>query len=164
MSFLSFLTKNKNWLGAGALLTLSSSYGQTFFISLFAGEIMEGFSLTDGQWGSVYALSTTCSAIVMVWVGALTDKYRARTLGVIFLCILAFTCFLMSFVTSFWALPILIFLLRFSGQGMLSHIGSVSMARWFVASRGKALAIATLGFSFGEAILPMTVAFFLSFL
>lgn len=164
MSFLNFLTKNKNWLGAGALLTLSSSYGQTFFISLFAGEIMEGFSLTDGQWGSVYALSTTCSAIVMVWVGALTDKYRARTLGVIFLCILAFTCFLMSFVTSFWALPILIFLLRFSGQGMLSHIGSVSMARWFVASRGKALAIATLGFSFGEAILPMTVAFFLSFL
>ena len=114
MSFLSFLTKNKNWLGAGALLTLSSSYGQTFFISLFAGEIMEGFSLTDGQWGSTYALSTTCSAIVMVWVGALTDKYRARTLGVIFLCILAFTCFLMSFVTSFWALPILIFLLRFS--------------------------------------------------
>ena len=42
--------------------------------------------------------------------------------------------------------------------------GSVSMARWFVASRGKALAIATLGFSFGEAILPMTVAFLLSFL
>ena len=81
--------------------------------SLFAGEIMEGFSLTDGQWGSVYALSTTCSAIVMVWVGALTDKYRARTLGVIFLCILAFTCFLMSLVTSFWVLPILIFFLRF---------------------------------------------------
>ena len=78
MTFLNFVTKNKNWLGAGALLTLSSSYGQTFFISLFAGKIMEGFSLTDGQWGSVYALSTTFSAIVMVWAGALTDKFRAR--------------------------------------------------------------------------------------
>ena len=114
MTFLNFVTKNKNWLGAGALLTLSSSYGQTFFISLFAGKIMEGFSITDGQWGSVYALSTTFSAIVMVWAGALTDKFRARSLGVMFLCILAFTCFLMSLVTSFWVLPILIFFLRFS--------------------------------------------------
>ena len=47
MSFYDFLSKNKKWLGAGALLTLSSSYGQTFFISLFAGQIMNDFSLTD---------------------------------------------------------------------------------------------------------------------
>jgi MFS family permease len=161
MSFYDFLSKNKKWLGAGALLTLSSSYGQTFFISLFAGQIMNDFSLTDGEWGALYAISTAFSAIVMVWAGALTDKYRARSLGVAFLLLLSFTCFLMSFVTSFWFLPIIIFLLRFSGQGMLSHIGSVAMVRWFISSRGKALAIATLGFSFGEAVLPMTVAFLL---
>ena len=161
MGVYDFLSNNKKWLGAGALLTLSSSYGQTFFISLFAGQIMNEFSLTDGEWGALYAISTTFSAIVMVWAGALTDRYRARSLGVIFLLLLSFTCFLMSFVTSFWFLPIIIFLLRFSGQGMLSHIGSVAMVRWFIASRGKALAIATLGFSFGEAVLPMTVAFLL---
>ena len=161
MGVYDFLSNNKKWLGAGALLTLSSSYGQTFFISLFAGQIMNEFSLTDGEWGALYAISTTFSAIVMVWAGALTDKYRARSLGVVFLLLLSFTCFLMSFVTSFWFLPIIIFLLRFSGQGMLSHIGSVAMVRWFIASRGKALAIATLGFSFGEAVLPMTVAFLL---
>ena len=161
MGVYDFLSNNKKWLGAGALLTLSSSYGQTFFISLFAGQIMNEFSLTDGEWGALYAISTTFSAIVMVWAGALTDRYRARSLGVVFLLLLSFTCFLMSFVTSFWFLPIIIFLLRFSGQGMLSHIGSVAMVRWFIASRGKALAIATLGFSFGEAVLPMTVAFLL---
>ena len=161
MGVYDFLSNNKKWLGAGALLTLSSSYGQTFFISLFAGQIMNEFSLTDGEWGALYAISTTFSAIVMVWAGALTDRYRARSLGMIFLLLLSFTCFLMSFVTSFWFLPIIIFLLRFSGQGMLSHIGSVAMVRWFIASRGKALAIATLGFSFGEAVLPMTVAFLL---
>ena len=127
MGVYDFLSNNKKWLGAGALLTLSSSYGQTFFISLFAGQIMNEFSLTDGEWGALYAISTTFSAIVMVWAGALTDRYRARSLGVIFLLLLSFTCFLMSFVTSFWFLPIIIFLLRFSGQGMLSHIGSVAM-------------------------------------
>ena len=102
MGVYDFLSNNKKWLGAGALLTLSSSYGQTFFISLFAGQIMNEFSLTDGEWGALYAISTTFSAIVMVWAGALTDRYRARSLGVIFLLLLSFTCFLMSFVTSFW--------------------------------------------------------------
>ena len=162
MTFWSFFIKNKAWLGAGALLTLSSSYGQTFFISLFADQIMNDFNLTHGQWGGIYAISTTLSAIVMVWAGALTDKYKARYLGLVFLSVLAFTCLMVSINFSILILPILIFLLRFSGQGMLSHIGSVSMARWFVASRGKALAIATLGFSFGEAVLPMTVAMLLT--
>ena len=113
MGVYDFLSNNKKWLGAGALLTLSSSYGQTFFISLFAGQIMNEFSLTDGKWGALYAISTTFSAIVMVWAGALTDRYRARSLGMVFLLLLSFTCFLMSFVTSFWFLPIIIFLLRF---------------------------------------------------
>ncbi len=164
MTLLDFITKNKAWLGAGALLTLSSSYGQTFFISLFADQIMTDFRLTHGQWGGIYAISTTLSAIIMVWAGALTDRYKARNLGIVCLSILAITCFVVSMNFSIIILPVLIFLLRFTGQGMLSHIGSVSMARWFVASRGKALAIATLGFSFGEAVLPMSVAVLLTFL
>ena len=89
MTFWSFFIKNKAWLGAGALLTLSSSYGQTFFISLFADQIMNDFNLTHGQWGGIYAISTTLSAIVMVWAGALTDKYKARYLGLVFLSVLA---------------------------------------------------------------------------
>jgi MFS family permease len=44
--------------------------------------------------------------------------------------------------------------LRFAGQGMSSHIATTAMARWFVATRGRALAVATLGFAVGEALLP----------
>ena len=56
-----------------------------------------------------------------------------------------------------WAalLPLVIFGLRFTGQGMASHIAVTSMSRWFTANRGKALSIATLGFSVGEAFLPV---------
>ena len=77
----SFLRDNAAWLSAGFLLTLSSSFGQTFFISLFAGQIRETFALSNGQWGGLYTLATTASALVMVWTGALTDRYRGERQG-----------------------------------------------------------------------------------
>ena len=137
------------------LLTFLSSFGQTFFISIFAGEIRESFDLTHGQWGGIYSLGTTVSAIVMVWAGGLTDQFRARGLGAIILALLMLACLSMAFNPVWWLLPVVIFALRFTGQGMTSHIAVVAMARWFTATRGKALAVATLGFSVGEALLPL---------
>jgi MFS family permease len=64
-------------------------------------------------------------------------------------------CLFMAVNPVWWLLPLVIFALRFTGQGMLSHLAVVAMARWFVAARGKALSIATLGFALGEAFLPL---------
>jgi len=150
-----FLRANAAFLLTGALLTLTSSFGQTFFISVFAGQIMESFSLTDGEWGLIYSAGTTASAVVMIWSGVLTDRFRVRTLGALVLVGLAAACLFMAFNPFAALLPLSIFLLRFTGQGMTSHIAVVAMARWFVASRGKALAIASGGFALGEALLPM---------
>ena len=155
MRRLAFLRDNAPWLGAGFLLTFLSSFGQTFFISLFAGEIREGFGLTHGQWGGIYSLGTTVSAIVMIWAGGLTDRFRVRGLGTIVLGLLVLACLAMSLNPVWWLLPFVIFALRFTGQGMASHLAVVAMARWFVATRGKALAVATLGFALGEALLPL---------
>lgn len=58
MSALGFIRENLRFLMAGALLMFTSSYGQTFFISTFAGEIMNAFRLSDGQWGLVYTIGT----------------------------------------------------------------------------------------------------------
>ena len=156
MTVFAFLHDNARWLGAGALLTFLSSFGQTFFISIFAGEIREGFGLSHGAWGGIYTLGTGASAIVMVWAGGLTDRYRSRALGAGVLVLLAGACLFM--VVNPWAalLPVVIFALRFCGQGMMSHIAVVSMSRWFVATRGRALSVAGLGFAVGEAILPVT--------
>ena len=80
MGTLEFLRNNVRWLSAGSMLTFLSSFGQTFFIALFAGEISKTFDLSPGQWGGIYTLGTTASAIVMVWAGGLSDILRARTL------------------------------------------------------------------------------------
>ena len=150
-----FLSENAPWLSAGAILTLLSSFGQTYFISIFAAEIQRDFALSHGEWGGIYSLGTTVSAAVMLWAGALTDRYRARTLGQVVLVALAASCLFMAFNPYVALLPVVVFCLRLTGQGMASHIAIVAMTRWFVATRGRALAIATLGFALGEALFPL---------
>lgn len=152
---LDFLRLNAPWLAAGSLLMLCSSFGQTFFISVFAGEIRAEFGLSNGEWGAIYSLATAASALAMVWMGGLTDRFRARVLGAGVLIGLAMATLAMSLVSALWALVLVIVLLRFFGQGMCGQVAMVAMARWFVASRGRALAIATLGVASGEALLPL---------
>lgn len=152
---LAFLRENAPFLSAGALLTLLSSFGQTFFISVFAGEIRAEFGLSHGGWGAIYSLGTFASAAVMIWAGVLTDRFRARALGLTVAVLLACACLTMAFASSLPMLVAAVFLLRFAGQGMAGHIAIVAMARWFVATRGRALATASLGVAAGEAFLPL---------
>ena len=151
----SFLVKNAPWLASGSMLKLLSSFGQTFFISIFAAEIQHEFGLSHGSWGGIYALGTMASAVVMIWAGGLTDRYRVRILGPVILALLAFACLLMAVNPYVWFLPFVIFALRLTGQGMTTHIAIVAMSRWFVAARGRALSFVTMGYAIGESILPI---------
>ena len=150
-----FILKNSRWLAAGTLLTFMSSFGQTYFISIFSGEIRNTFNLSHGDWGLIYGFGTFASAIVMIWAGGLTDIMRVRKLGPMVLCALSTSCLFMAFNPVVALLPVVIFCLRLTGQGMSTHIAAVAMSRWFVNNRGKALSISNLGFSFGEALIPL---------
>lgn len=161
MSALAFIRDNLRFLIAGIVLTLNSSFGQTFFISIFAAQIMDGFSLTNGEWGLLYTVGTTASALVMFWAGALTDRFRARTLAVIVMPGLALTCIAMGMNRSVVGLLLIVFFLRFLGQGMTFQLAAVSMARWFSSRRGLALSISAMGFWIGQAAIPVLFAFLL---
>ena len=155
ISYIAFLRDNARWLGAGFALSLLSTFGQTSFISVFAGAIMERTGLSDGGWGAVYMLGTTLSAAVMVWAGALADRIPVRRLAGWVLTALAVACAAMATVSSLWLLPLLVLGLRLFGQGMLSLLSNVATARWFAASRGRALAVAAMGFAAGQAVIPL---------
>ncbi len=139
---------------AGALLTLASTFGQTYFIALFGVQIRQTFSLSHGDFGFVYMLATLASAVTLVWAGQLADRMRLKTLGLTTIFGLAVATFSMGFASSWIWLLLTIYLLRLFGQGMMSHVAMTAMARWFNAHRGRALSMASLGHAVGEAILP----------
>ena len=153
-----FLRSNAQWLSVGILLTLASSFGQTYFISIFADRIMADYGLSDGDWGLLYMLATLSSAAAVIWAGRFADEIRVGRLAWLTFAAFAAIAVGMSINESPWVLGLLIFGLRFCGQGMISHIGITAMARWFRAHRGRAVAIAGLGYSIGEAVLPALAA------
>jgi MFS family permease len=89
--------------------------------------------------------------------GGLTDIMRVKHIWPIVLAVLAGSCLLMAFNPWAALLPVVIFCLRLSGQGIPTYIATVAMSRWFVANRGKALSIANPGFSLGAATFPLLV-------
>ncbi|MEM1272923.1 MAG: MFS transporter [Pseudomonadota bacterium] len=158
MSLPVFLRENARFLSVGGLLSFSSSYGQTFFIAIFAAQIMGAYSLSDGEWGGIYTLSTTASAIVMFWAGGLVDRFRIRNLAFVVMPSMALVCVLMAVNTTIAGLVVIVFLLRLFGQGMMSQLAVVAMARWFAARRGLALSISALGLALGTAAFPIIIA------
>ncbi len=162
--YIAFIRENMPFLATGALLSFLSSFGQTFFISIFGGEIRETYGLTNGDWGLIYMVGTGASALLMVFAGGLADRFRVRTLGIVVILMLASACLFMAFNAVAALLPFVIFALRFTGQGMTSHVATVAMSRWFIATRGRALAVAAFGFMLGEATLPLTMVWLKSFI
>lgn len=157
MIFDRFLRDNATWLSAGVLLAFSSSFGQTFFIALFAEPLRAEFSLSHGEWGGIYTVATVCSAIVLVYIGKFADTMRIRTLALVVYAGLIGLALAMVQVNSLLMLGGIIFGLRLCGQGMMTHMAITAMGRWFARRRGRAVAIASFGFPVGEAALPIIV-------
>ena len=154
---ITFLRDNLRWVGAGFLLTFASSFGQTWFISLFADQLKAVHGLTDGGWGGLYTVATLGSATVLFLRGALADTMPLERLAPITALIFAVSCLGLAYGPSVLIAGLAVFGLRFCGQGMFTHIAMTAMGRWFRATRGRAVSLAGLGVSAGEMLLPVLV-------
>ena len=134
-----------------------SSLGQTFFISLFSGQIRAALDLSHGDFGTYYALATTASAISLIWLGKLADIMRLEKLAIFILGSLCVAAIIFSQISSLWMLVGGLYLLRMFGQGMMTHVYTTAMARRYVVTRGRAISIAQLGHTLSESIGPASI-------
>lgn len=155
MSNFFFAPHNLRFLAFGFLAAVFSSFGQTFFIALSGGEIRAAFNLSHGDFGLLYAIGTLSSAALLVWLGRKIDDVDLRVYTACVIVGLGIACIGMAHVVGPITLVLVIFALRLTGQGLMSHIAFVSMGRYFDAHRGKAVSVASMGFPAGEAIFPI---------
>ena len=146
----------------GFIFTFFSSFGQSFFLGLFNSSIRDTLSITHGQFGSIYASATLLSSFILIWVGKKIDDINIFKFALYVTLLLSFSCFLFSKISSVIFLFFAVFLMRFSGQGMMSHTATTTISRYFTKSRGKALSICWFGLSSAEFILPVLVVYLLS--
>ncbi len=146
----------------GFIFTFFSSFGQSFFLGLFNSSIRDTLSITQGQFGSIYATATLLSSFILIWVGKKIDDIDIFKFAFFVTILLSFSCFFFSKISSVTFLFIAIFLMRFSGQGMMSHTATTTITRYFTKSRGKALSTCWFGLSTAEFILPVLIVYLLT--
>jgi predicted MFS family arabinose efflux permease len=146
----------------GFIFTFFSSFGQSFFLGLFNSSIRETLSITHGQFGSIYASATLLSSFLLIWVGKKIDDINIFKFAFYVTLLLSFSCFFFSKISSIAFLFIAVFLMRFSGQGLMSHTATTTIARYFTKSRGKALSTCWFGLSTAEFILPVLIVYLLT--
>ena len=159
-----FLIKQYKFLLFGLSTAFFASYGQTFFISIFNFQIRETLKFSNTEFGLIYSMATIISAFILVWFGRLLDKIDLRLYTFIISIGLAIFCFLMSILEY---IPSIIFLiifgLRFFGQGAMGHTSHTTMARYYEVDRGKAISFGSFGQPLGEMFLPLLSVFIIKF-
>ena len=154
-----FFTRNRREVGFGFILTFLSSFGQTFLISIYVPEILKTFAISNGLFGSIYAIATVVASVIMLSIGHTIDHKPVKKVTALTLVGLAGSSFLLGI--SHLSIGILILSLiglRLTGQGLMSHISLTVMSRHYELDRGKALSIASLGYAVGEAIFPLCIS------
>ena len=154
------LSLNKKVIIFGFIFTFFSSFGQSFFLGLFNAPIRNELGITHGQFGSIYASATICSSLLLIWVGKKIDDYRILNYSFFVVILLFISTLFFSFINSVYFLAVGIFLMRLSGQGLMSHTSTTTISRFFERSRGKALSTIWFGLSTAEFILPVLVTYF----
>ena len=152
---------------------LVSAPGQTTGVSTFTDYLIENISINRDQISTAYMFGTIGSSFFLIWAGKIYDKYGARWVGMGTSLLLAFVLVLLSqsdriihmFVSkssasyTFFSVAVLVlffFMLRFSGQGVLTMISRNMLMKWFIARRGLVNGISSVFVSLGFSIAPLS--------
>ena len=150
---------NKKIVVFGFIFTFFSSFGQSFFLGLFNAPIRTELEISHGQFGNVYATATIFSSLLLIWVGKKIDEYQILYYSFFVIFLLFLSSLFFSFIDNIYLLALGIFLLRFSGQGLMSHTATTTISRFFNKTRGRALSTIWFGLSSAEFILPVFVTY-----
>ena len=155
LSYIDLIRTYPRLLTFGVMQSFFSNLGKAFVISLFVPHIRETFQLQRTEFGALFSIATLASAALLPIVGRLIDRLNLRLY-----CVAVGLLMIAGYWLTAWTVTVpLLFLgmfgLRFSGHGLMTHIESTAVSRYFGRFRGKALGITSLGYSLGAAILPV---------
>ena len=102
------------------------------------------------------------SSLVLIWIGKKIDDIDVFKFSIFVIILLSFACYFFSTIKIVPLLFVGIFFLRLSGQGLMSHTATTTVARFFEKTRGKALSTTWLGLSAAEFIMPVLMVFLLT--
>ncbi|WP_339736247.1 MFS transporter [uncultured Sunxiuqinia sp.] len=162
----------------GTLGIIMSVPGQTMGVSTFTDHLIDALRFDRNELSTAYLMGTIASSFLLTRAGKLYDKIGARWLGTMVTIALGFVLIYLSqvdrisfsfaealgldtiqFYVSFIFVTLGFFMLRFTGQGVLTMLSRNMMMKWFNRKRGFANGISSVFVSMGFAISPLVFDF-----
>lgn len=160
----------------GTIGVLASIPGQTVGVSVFTDPVKDALGLTRNQFSNAYMIGTLSSSLLIGIAGKWFDVYGARFVAFFAALLLGFSLILCSFSVNIsktfsllfniqsWFVPftvmtMLFFLIRFSGQGVITMASRNMIMLWFDKNRGKVNSISSIAVSLGFSISPIIFSY-----
>jgi MFS family permease len=128
-------------------------------LSVFLKPLTEDLAVSRGLFSLLRSGEILIGAAMAPLVGPLVDRYGGRWLMAGGALAAGAGFVLLSQVGSFWQFLVLRWVLITVGGVFMCHmVVSVTVARWFVRKRGRAIAIASLGQGLSKVMIPVVTA------
>lgn len=152
-------------LGFGTVGMLMSAPGQTVGVSVFTDYLIGELAIGRTGLSLAYFVGTLVSALFLSRAGRLYDRYGGRLVATVAATLLTLVLIGLTFapqvaawiggpVAAFSVMSLGFFLLRFSGQGMLTLASRNMVMEWYDRRRGLANAVMGVSISFGFSYAP----------
>ena len=126
----------------------------SYVLGAFMMPMIEDLGWSRGEFSFTRTIGQLVMAVVGVFVGARVDRFGGRPVMLLGTVVLSVSLALHAWVQTLWAWWLLNGVLVTAGCAMVGNlVVNVTLAKWFVANRGKAVAWAAMGVSFGGIVL-----------
>lgn len=143
-------------VGAAFVASFTTAGVQAYVAGAFFVPMSDDLGWTRAQFLYGQTLGQFFMAFVGFFIGTYVDRWGARPLMLIGATLLACSLLLTSGITELWQWIALRGTVTMLGTGLLGNlVVNVTISKWFVEQRGRAVSIAAMGVSFaGVAITP----------
>ena len=147
------------WLVAAAFIAQFVSAGmQNYVIGPFLTPMIDELHFTRAEYTLPRSIGQFVAAAAGFVIGTWVDRLGARVFMIAGLSLLVTALLLSSYVTNLWQWVVLNGLVLSVGAALVGNlVVNVTLSKWFVILRGRAIAIAAMGVSLAGVVLTPAV-------
>ena len=146
-------------VGVGFLAHIVCAFHLSSTLSVFLKPLTEDLGVSRGLFSLLRSGEIVIGALMAPFVGAWVDRYGGRWLMAGGATLAGVGFLLLSQVTAFWQFLVVRWIfVTVGGVFMCYMVITVTISRWFVVKRGRAIAVATLGQGISKVGIPILAA------
>ena len=148
-------------VGGGFLAAFTTAAAQGYIAGSFLVPMSDELGWTRAEFLYGQTVGQFFMAFAGFFVGAYVDRWGARPLMFIGAALLAGALFALSEVQELWQWVILRGIFSMLGSALLGFLAvNVTLSKWFVEQRGRAIGLASIGVSMAGILLPVVMTWY----